>query len=150
MQRTLKPFLALIYAFFVSSLLYTFYRSKKGGRVPDRSDPASAGGDPQKKSFKKLSKVTIDSINEDWEDNEKTSMMWEVIKDANIYEFVELLQDQPELAHIRSEDGRGPMFWAHEYGRPKMADILKQLGVSEDRTDKDGVKPTDISHPKMN
>mmetsp|Transcript_32113 Transcript_32113/g.78249 ORF Transcript_32113/g.78249 Transcript_32113/m.78249 type:complete len:975 (+) Transcript_32113:292-3216(+) len=124
--------------------------NKKGGHVPDRSDPASAGGGPQKKSFKKLSKVTIDSINEDWEDNEKTSMMWEVIKDANIYEFVELLQDQPELAHIRSEDGRGPMFWAHEYGRPKMADILKQLGVSEDRTDKDGVKPTDISHPKMN
>ena len=76
-------------------------------------------------------------------------MMWEVIKDANIYEFVELLQDQPELAHIRSEDGRGPMFWAHEYGRPKMVDILKQLGVSEERTDKDGVKPTDISHPKM-
>jgi dolichyl-diphosphooligosaccharide--protein glycosyltransferase len=88
-------------------------------------------------------------LNEDWEDNEKTSMMWEIMKDGNMYEFVALLQEQPELAHIRSEDGRGPMWWAHEYGRPRMVEILKQLGVTEDRTDSKGVKPTDISHPKM-
>jgi dolichyl-diphosphooligosaccharide---protein glycosyltransferase len=88
-------------------------------------------------------------INEEWENNEKTSMMWEIIKDAEIQEFVSLLQEHPELAHIRSEDGRGPMWWAHEYGRPHMVGILRQLGVSEDRTDSNGIKPTDISHSRI-
>lgn len=88
-------------------------------------------------------------INEDWEDNEKTSMMWEIIKDGEIQEFYALLQEHPELAHIRSADGRGPLFWSHEYSRPKMIDILKQLGVSEDRTDSNGVKPTDITHKRI-
>jgi dolichyl-diphosphooligosaccharide---protein glycosyltransferase len=88
-------------------------------------------------------------INEEWENNEKTSMMWEIIKDADIQEFMVALQEHPELAHIRSEDGRGPMWWAHEYGRPHMVGILRQLGVSDDRTDSKGIKPTDISHSRI-
>lgn len=88
-------------------------------------------------------------INEDWEDNEKTGMMWEIIKEAEIHEFIAILQEHPEMAHIRSQDGRGPMWWAHEYGRPNMVNILKEVGVSEDRTDAKGVKPTDISHSRI-
>ncbi len=75
--------------------------------------------------------------------------MWEIIKNGAIQEFIELLTEQPELAHIRSEDGRGPMWWAHEYGRPNMISILQQLGVSADRTDSKGMKPTDISHGRL-
>jgi dolichyl-diphosphooligosaccharide--protein glycosyltransferase len=88
-------------------------------------------------------------INEDWENNEKTSMMWEIIKDADIQEFAAVLQQHPDMAHIRSEDGRGPMWWAHEYGRPKMISILRELGVREDRTDSQGVKPTDITNDRI-
>ena len=84
-------------------------------------------------------------INEDWENTEKTSLMWELISGANLVEMVATLQEFPELAHVRSEDGRGPMWWAHEYKRPRMIQILKNLGVSEDRTDANGVKPTDLA-----
>jgi dolichyl-diphosphooligosaccharide--protein glycosyltransferase len=84
-------------------------------------------------------------INEDWENTEQTSMMWEIIANARWHELVTMLQEYPEIAHIRSEDGRGPMWWAHEHGRPKMVQVLKGLGVSEDRSDVNGVKPTDIS-----
>lgn len=117
--------------------------SNKGGSPP--SDVLKSN----EKSFRKLSPGTIDLINEEWEDNEKTSMMWEIIKGAEVQEFVAILQEQPEMAHIRSKDGRGPMWWAHEYGRPQMVSILRQLGVSEDRTDSKGVKPTDISHSRI-
>jgi dolichyl-diphosphooligosaccharide--protein glycosyltransferase len=99
--------------------------------------------------FRVLNPEAIDMINEDWEDNERTSMMWELIKDAEIQEFVSILQEHPELAHIRSEDGRGPMWWAHEFGRPSMIGILRKLGVKEDRTDAKGVKPTDITHSRI-
>ena len=39
------------------------------------------------------------------------------------------------------------MFWAHEYGGKGMIKALRQLGVSDQTTDANGVKPTDISHP---
>jgi dolichyl-diphosphooligosaccharide--protein glycosyltransferase len=84
-------------------------------------------------------------INEDWENSDQTSLMWEVISNGKLGEFVEVLQEYPELAHVRSKDGRGPMWWAHENKRPKMINVLQQLGVSEDRTDAKGVKPTDLS-----
>ena len=62
-------------------------------------------------------------------------MLWELISQGQARELFSLLQEYPELAHIRSEDGRGPMWWAHEYKRPRMVEVLKQLGVSEDRKD---------------
>lgn len=99
--------------------------------------------------FKKLNRASIDSLNEEWDDNEKTSMMWEIIKEGNIHEFADVLQQHPALAHMRSKDGRGPMWWAHEYGRPKMIEILRQLDVTEDRADANGVKPGDISHNRI-
>jgi dolichyl-diphosphooligosaccharide--protein glycosyltransferase len=95
--------------------------------------------------FKKLNQLSIDTLNEDWADNEKTSAMWEIIKDGSIQEFANLLQEHPAMAHMRSKDGRGPMWWAHEYGRPKMIEILRQLDVSEERTDGNGVKPTEVT-----
>ena len=118
--------------------------SNKGGAPPGDDERASI-----EKKFRKLPAASIDLLNEEWDDNERTSMMWEVIKDADIQEFVALLQEHPELAHIRSEDGRGPMWWAHEYGRPKMIALLQELGVSEDRTDAKGIKPTDITHSRL-
>ena len=115
------------------------------GPARDRDE----GTPPKAASFQRLSDASIDTINEDWENNEKTSMMWEIIKDADIEEFAAVLQQHPELAHIRSEDGRGPMWWAHEYGRPKMISVLRQLGVREDRTDSQGVKPSDITNDQI-
>merc|ERR1712161_84403 len=64
-------------------------------------------------------------------------------------EFMSVLSSHPELAHIRSKDGRGPMFWVHEYGRSGMITVLRKLGLSEERTDANGVKPTDIMHSSI-
>ena len=75
-------------------------------------------------------------INEDWDNTEMTTLMWEVISRGDYNELAGLLEEQPGLAHIRSEDGRGPMWWAYEFGRTKMIDLLKQAGVSEERTDR--------------
>ncbi|KAL3913354.1 MAG: hypothetical protein SGILL_006527 [Bacillariaceae sp.] len=118
--------------------------NNKGGAPPREAETGT-----ERKAFKKLPASAIDMINEEWEDNEKTSMMWEIVKEGEIQEFAAVLQEHPEMAHIRSEDGRGPMWWAHEYGRPKMISVLKQLGVGDDRTDSKGVKPTDISHSRI-
>lgn len=88
-----------------------------------------------------MDEQSIKEINSYWEDTEGTSTMWEIISDARIAEFVGILQDHPELAHIRSSDGRGPMWWAYEYKRPRMIDILKAMGVSDQLKDARGKRP---------
>merc|ERR1712194_292436 len=97
----------------------------------------------------RLPDAEIEEINKKWVDNERTGMMWQIIKGQESQEFGRVISENPELAHIRSKDGRGPMFWAHEYGRKQMIKVLRQLGVSEERMDVNGVKPTDISHPSV-
>jgi dolichyl-diphosphooligosaccharide---protein glycosyltransferase len=91
----------------------------------------------------KLSPEQIDLINEEWMNNEMTSMMYEMIAADSFDELKEILMVNPQLAHIRSEDGRGPMWWAHEFKRPKIIKMLKTLGVSESRTDANGKAPLD-------
>mmetsp|Transcript_17670 Transcript_17670/g.40543 ORF Transcript_17670/g.40543 Transcript_17670/m.40543 type:complete len:990 (+) Transcript_17670:39-3008(+) len=96
-----------------------------------------------------LKEEDIAEVNKVWVDNQQTASMWEIIKEEDGREFMELLALNPHLAHVRSKDGRGPMFWAHEFGRPEMIDILKKLGVKEDLADANGIKPTDITHPSI-
>jgi hypothetical protein len=125
-------------------IIHSNRNSKKGTSRGAMPEPGS-----NEKVFKKLTKASIDVLNEEWDDNERTSLMWEVIKTGDIQEFASVLEEHPQMAHIRSKDGRGPMWWAHEFGRPKMIEILRQLDVSEDRTDSNGVKPADITHDRI-
>lgn len=74
-----------------------------------------------------------------------TTMMWQLIAENDFEQFYKIIQENPSLVHIRSEDGRGPMWWAHEYGRGKMVQIMKKLNVREDRKDNVGKTPLDVS-----
>ena len=121
------------------------HRRKKGRPVPSEEEKRAA----QNQGYKKLSDEVIDSINKQWSDNERTGLMWEIIKKPDPQEFMEILSTNPEIAHIRSKDGRGPMFWAHEYGRKGMISVLRKLGVREDLVDANGIKPTDITHSSI-
>ena len=94
--------------------------------------------------IRRLDDHDIDMINEDWDDTEETSMLWEIVSQGMIREFVGIIQDNPEIIHHRSADGRGPMWWAYEFKRPKMIDIMKKLGVSEERKDQNGIRPIDL------
>lgn len=107
---------------------------------------------PKKKGWKpniELSPEQIAEINKYWEDSEVTSTMWELISGNRIKSLVEILTDQPELAHARSKDGRGPMFWAMEFGNEKIVRILKKVGVSTTVKDAKGLTPLDLKKSKI-
>ena len=53
----------------------------------------------------------IEQLNGKWEDTEETSALWSLISGNRVKEFMTLVGETPELAHMRSSDGRGPMFW---------------------------------------
>jgi dolichyl-diphosphooligosaccharide--protein glycosyltransferase len=96
-----------------------------------------------------LTKEKIKEINQRWEDNQIMSLLYEMITNKQLDQLQALLRDQPAYAHMRSKDGRGPMWWAHEYGRPLMIQILKSHGVSEKLRDKNGITPLDLSNGEL-
>jgi dolichyl-diphosphooligosaccharide---protein glycosyltransferase len=96
------------------------------------------------KTLQKLPSAQIEALNKEWQNNEATSQMYTLIAQDKVVELREILSQAPQLAHIRSEDGRGPMFWAHEHRRKPIIDMLKFMGVSETREDADGMTPLDI------
>jgi hypothetical protein len=51
----------------------------------------------------------------------------------------------PEAAHVRSKDGRGPMFMVHEKGRTRMVNALRILGARENVKDAQGHRPLEGS-----
>jgi dolichyl-diphosphooligosaccharide--protein glycosyltransferase len=93
----------------------------------------------------KLSDEKIEALNQNWENNERTTLMWELISENRLNDMVQLLYESPDLVHLRSADGRGPMFWAHEYGRSQFLQVFRQLGVREDRKDAVGKTALDMA-----
>eukprot|EP00978_Attheya_sp_CCMP212_P022967 scaffold69486_cov57-Attheya_sp.AAC.5 len=109
-------------------------------------DPGTKKSPP---SLKKMSAKEIIKINQNWEDNEDTTLMWELISSNQKNKMFNLLSERPELAHIRSKDGRGPMWWAHENDRQKIIRMLKHMGVSDvDQLDGEGLSPLDMPGKK--
>lgn len=102
-------------------------------------------GDAAKKQLRKLKPEVIDKVNEKWEDNELSTLVWELISKDYVLQLRDLIIENPLVPHVRSADGRGPMWWAHEYGRTTIIEMLKRLGVSEDRKDAKGITPLDVS-----
>lgn len=79
-----------------------------------------------------------------WQDTEFTTSLWNIISSGNVEELKSLLESNPELAIIRSSDGRGPLWWAYEYQQPDMVQILMDAGASPTERDADGKKPAEI------
>lgn len=99
----------------------------------------------EKKRVAKLSQGEIDRLNEIWDDNEITSDLYKIVSTGDFKTLRTLLAESPDLAHIRSKDGRGPIWWAHENGHSSIVKLLKRLGVSEELKDAKGMTPLDLS-----
>jgi dolichyl-diphosphooligosaccharide--protein glycosyltransferase len=108
-------------------------------------NPNRAQEQEAKKRVPKLSEETIDVVNQVWDDTELTSAVYDIIAADDFESLRGLLVKMPEAAHVRSKDGRGPMFWAHEKGRTRMVNALRILGVRENVKDAQGRTPLEGS-----
>jgi len=105
--------------------------------------------DKKSRAKRSLTKAQIREINQDWQDTSITSKLYEIIKSNDIDSLAYFLQEEPHVAHVRSKDGRGPMFWAHEMGRKSIVSLLKTHGVSEKLRDKDGITPLELGDDEL-
>lgn len=139
--------------------LEDFNRRKSGGddeyqkqyfeNLNKKGRPKANNPEKESQTFTKLSDESIKTLNEEWGNTDTVGKMWELINGADSDGFMALLSEHPESAHLRSADGRGAMFWAHEYGRKGMVMVLRKLGAREDTQDAKGLKPTDITHSSL-
>merc|ERR1712032_253991 len=70
-----------------------------------------------------------------WMNTAATTHMWELINTHSTEKLREWLKSEPQIVRIRSEDGRGPLWWAYENGHMDIVDLLVESGAKEDEKD---------------
>jgi dolichyl-diphosphooligosaccharide--protein glycosyltransferase len=106
----------------------------------------SHGAAEKPRQLQVLSPDEIDILNDEseWEDNKFSTELWKLISENKYSELMEVLSKSPGVAHIRSSDGRGPMFWAYENNRKEMINALKSMAVLDTRKDANGIMAKDL------
>ena len=94
---------------------------------------------PKKLTPKRRSKKWVEQV--PWEDTEQTSMMFQLLEKNDLSTLNEWLETQPDAVHMRSADGRGPLFWANEFKNADAVKLLKKFKVRDDVVDKNGNAP---------
>lgn len=84
----------------------------------------------------------------EWKNTEPTTQMWRFCNEGNLEAMRQYVAYFPDHVHHRSEDGRGALFWAYEYGKKDIVDQLIKWGVSAEDTDVEGNKPSDMGIKK--
>ncbi len=83
-----------------------------------------------------------------WMNTGDTTRMWTLISQNRYGELRDWIDEDPDVAHIRSEDGRGPLWWAYEYGHKKIVKLLLRSGVDGTLTDSTGGVARDMRKKK--
>jgi dolichyl-diphosphooligosaccharide--protein glycosyltransferase len=126
-------------------------KAKRLAREQDEADIEAIKQDPEVQKIIQMGDLTeelIADLNRHWEDTAVTTEMWQIVNDGDARILERVISQAPPLAHVRSKDGRGPMWWAHESGNKEVVAVLKKMGVRDDLEDATGLTPLDISKIK--
>merc|ERR1712032_1571592 len=91
--------------------------------------------DDQKKKSVDEDEDDDDDIADDavpWMNTAATTHMWELINGHATEKLREWLKSEPNIVRVRSEDGRGPLWWAYENGHMDIVDLLVESGAKQD------------------
>merc|ERR1719384_520427 len=91
-----------------------------------------------------LLNANADDDESEWKDTEVTTQLWQKIRDRDTHSLYQMIQQQRDVIHLRSADGRGPLFWAYEFGHDEAIKLLLELGVDSEMKDANGVKPSEM------
>lgn len=111
----------------------------------DDYDPAE-DAPPQKKEFvpSELQKNPALQEQVQWQNNEATSAMFQLISVGDLDHIKGWLFQQPDAAFMRSDDGRGALWWANEFGHDEIIQFLVDFGVRTDLKDSEGKVAGDL------
>jgi hypothetical protein len=84
-------------------------------------------------------------LNEEWANTELTTALWRIISTHDTKGLRNLLKQSPAVCKVRAEDGRGPLFWAWEYGHRAGIRLLTEGGAVTDAKDSNGSTPAELA-----
>ncbi|KAJ1454071.1 hypothetical protein M885DRAFT_566544 [Pelagophyceae sp. CCMP2097] len=67
--------------------------------------------------------------------------MFDLVQKSDVVELDRWIKSDPDVVHLRSADGRGPLWWAYEFQRHAVVQLLLRRGAARDAEDGRGVKP---------
>ena len=74
--------------------------------------------------------------------------MWAIIKNNDLNSMKGLIDAAPTVVHARSSDGRGPLWWAYEFKREGMKQLLVKRGCDPEAKDRSGIRARDLDSGK--
>mmetsp|Transcript_12591 Transcript_12591/g.29622 ORF Transcript_12591/g.29622 Transcript_12591/m.29622 type:complete len:206 (-) Transcript_12591:239-856(-) len=100
--------------------------------------------DGEEVTHESVSPVSSKETYEKWENSEMTTAMWSIIDRGDTEALKTALEQDPNLVYIRSEDGRGSLFWAYEYEKYDMVKLLLDAGADPAAVDVNGNTPVGL------
>lgn len=122
-----------------------YMKRMAGGGGMTQEDVSSVKKTKTKKKKKKKRTPTKPPKGVIFEDTDDTTNMYALIRTANVERLDMWIDANPSVIHIRSSDGRGPLWWAYEFGNQEVIDLLIQAGADEKAVDVHGNYPKDIA-----
>jgi len=114
------------------------YMARMNGEVPETSEDMDA-------TIQFLAAYAPKSkASAQWEDNDLTSQMWAIVKNNDLNTMRALITAAPMVVHVRSSDGRGPLWWAYEFKRESMKKLLLNRGADAEAKDRQGLRAKDL------
>ena len=75
--------------------------------------------------------------------------MWTIVKNNDLNSMKALIDAAPNVVHARSSDGRGPLWWAYEFKRESMKQLLLKRGCDPESKDRFGLRAMDVGGKKQ-
>jgi len=88
--------------------------------------------------------VRFDPSTVKWQNTADTTRLWAIIDAGDAESLRDWIDIEPYIVHLRSKDGRGPLFWAHEKKNQEIIDLLVASGADVRAQDANGLTPEDM------
>mmetsp|Transcript_1295 Transcript_1295/g.2039 ORF Transcript_1295/g.2039 Transcript_1295/m.2039 type:complete len:1078 (+) Transcript_1295:168-3401(+) len=131
-------------------------RAAEAAKTQEKDAPPGAGGvngeeheaPPQQQQQPPRTTEQIAALKKQryntWENSEMSTNMWKIISSNSLQSLKDWMAEDPSAVFCRSEDGRGPMWWAFENRRQEMVKIFMDAGVPHTDKDAKGMSPVDL------
>ena len=114
------------------------------------SDAKQKSTKANRRAGKKSKKGKQESNNKDnlpdkfpWQNTGETTRLWNLIHENDLDGIQNWIDIEPYVVHLRSEDGRGPLWWAYEHKRKDIISLLLASGADPETKDAQGMRPRD-------
>jgi hypothetical protein len=86
--------------------------------------------------------AAVTSADDGWKDTPALTRCWQATSSGDTDKLLDVfVQEGRDVAHLRSADGRGPLYWAYEFKMVDALALLMELESDEEAEDMEGKRP---------